>query len=76
MSIGDSGSGFVCNEILIGLVSFGHKCALIGIPGVYTRVDIFRDWIRKESGIWDFFFCYLYLAESGDILILYRSFPK
>ncbi|CAL1274439.1 unnamed protein product [Larinioides sclopetarius] len=33
---------------LIGIVSFGKKCAEPGVPGVYARINHFIDWIEKQ----------------------------
>ncbi|GBN63611.1 Serine proteinase stubble [Araneus ventricosus] len=50
---GDSGSGLVVrldNEfVLCGLVSFGRRCALPHVPGVYTRVSNYTEWIYENT---------------------------
>ncbi|XP_056414610.1 transmembrane protease serine 11C-like [Hyla sarda] len=52
---GDSGGPLVALQSskrwsLIGVVSFGDKCALPMKPGVYTKVTYFRSWIAQKSG--------------------------
>lgn len=48
---GDSGGPLAINGTLEGIVSFGIGCADRLFPGVYSRVAVVRDWIRKYTEI-------------------------
>ncbi|KAI4500260.1 hypothetical protein M0802_004677 [Mischocyttarus mexicanus] len=45
---GDSGGPLVDNGVQVGIVSYGHPCAL-GYPDVFTRVHSFVDWVNKNA---------------------------
>ena len=52
---GDSGGPlFSFNEntnksVLVGITSWGISCGYLGLPGVYTRVSAFTEWIRAST---------------------------
>lgn len=48
---GDSGGPVVQDGVLVGIVSWGKReCAGDGVPGVYTRVSAYADWIYSITG--------------------------
>ena len=50
---GDSGGPLICSiddkAVLVGVVSHGSGCGEAGYPGIYAKVDYFKEWFR--SGI-------------------------
>jgi len=49
---GDSGGPLMIPEkdkfYLLGVVSFGYKCAEPGYPGVYTRLTHYINWVMDK----------------------------
>jgi len=47
---GDGGGPLVCEEdgqwFQVGIVSFGIGCGRRGVPGVYTRVPVYQEWLE------------------------------
>lgn len=53
---GDSGGPLVLNKrgqpvVQVGIVSWGRGCARQGVPGIYTRVSSYADWIKQQTGL-------------------------
>ncbi len=50
---GDSGGPMLMTgaegDVLVGVVSTGKGCGLKGVPGLYTRVASYADWIRAVT---------------------------
>ena len=47
---GDSGGPLVCSgkglPVLNGIISTGFMCAIPRVPGLYTKISTYSDWIR------------------------------
>lgn len=52
---GDSGSGLIQHNILIGVASFGYACNITSTHTGFTRVSSYIDWIQSTMNQTDFF---------------------
>ncbi|XP_015609256.1 transmembrane protease serine 9 [Cephus cinctus] len=48
---GDSGGPLTIDGKLAGLVSGGFGCARPRYPGIYTEIAVYREWIRRYTGV-------------------------
>ena len=52
---GDSGGPLMCRSssnahwFVAGIVSWGINCAQPNLPGIYTKVSLYRDWIKNVT---------------------------
>nr|XP_034833245.1 trypsin CFT-1-like [Maniola hyperantus] len=46
---GDSGTGLIYKNVIVGVTSFGRECASSRWPGVYARVSRFITWIENNA---------------------------
>ena len=52
---GGSGGPLICSiddkAILVGVVSHGSGCGEAGKPGIYGKVDFFKEWFRTGNAL-------------------------
>ncbi|KAL0275132.1 UNVERIFIED_CONTAM: hypothetical protein PYX00_003089 [Menopon gallinae] len=49
--LGDSGGPMVVDDVIVGITASGFGCGRQGIPGIYTRVFEYLNWIKENSGV-------------------------
>ena len=69
---GDSGGPLICSiddkAVLVGVVSHGSGCGEAGYPGIYAKVDYFKEWFQSGK-----FLKYYLLIPSVVIFNLKNS---
>ncbi|KAI7803462.1 trypsin-3-like [Triplophysa rosa] len=74
---GDSGGPMVFQNATLwvqsGIVSFGHKCAVAGYPGVYARVSQYQSWISSYISSDQLGFVYVNSTGSSSSYTLLSS---
>ena len=48
---GDSGGPLSVKGVVYGIISFGSSKCELGAPGLFTRVIVYREWIRNYTGV-------------------------
>lgn len=49
--LGQAGAPFVIQDVLIGITSMVDGCSGPNVPGAYTSIADFRNWIKSHTGI-------------------------
>ena len=61
---GDSGGPLICSidekAVLVGVVSHGSGCGKAGYPGIYAKIDYFKEWLK--SGFYLISFIYFIIS--------------
>ena len=69
---GDSGGPLFDGDVVVGVTSWGYKCAEKGIPGVYARVGKVISWISGQD---DMKVSFCVGIESGGKVLVGGMFP-
>lgn len=66
---GDSGGPLLCNTIQVGIISWGIDCGEPRNPGVYTRIDLYLDFIQDTISGNNFD-----VKRTGDVRVVIISY--